>query len=137
MRGFTTFSESRKPEEVVEHLNEYLHEMTNIIFKWDGTLDKFVGDEIIGLFGVGTSRDVVWEVSTDNATWTTWLRGGDVAGAGMDATYLSRFAAVGDPSAAIDDVAFSLDSLLELGLSEGASGRRPRPGALYTRLLHL
>jgi adenylate cyclase len=51
VRGFTTFSESRKPEEVVEHLNEYLHEMTDIIFKWDGTLDKFVGDEIMAFWG--------------------------------------------------------------------------------------
>ncbi len=51
VRGFTTFSESRKPEEVVEHLNEYLHEMTDIIFKWDGTLDKFVGDEILAFWG--------------------------------------------------------------------------------------
>jgi len=51
VRGFTTFSEKRKPEEVVEHLNEYLYEMTNIIFKWDGTLDKFVGDEIMAFWG--------------------------------------------------------------------------------------
>jgi adenylate cyclase len=51
VRGFTTFSERRKPEEVVEHLNEYLHEMTDIIFKWDGTLDKFVGDEIMAFWG--------------------------------------------------------------------------------------
>jgi adenylate cyclase len=51
VRGFTTFSEKRKPEEVVEHLNEYLHEMTNIIFKWEGTLDKFVGDEIMAFWG--------------------------------------------------------------------------------------
>lgn len=51
VRGFTTFSEKRKPEEVVEHLNEYLHEMTDIIFKWDGTLDKFVGDEIMAFWG--------------------------------------------------------------------------------------
>lgn len=51
VRGFTTFSEQRKPEEVVEHLNEYLHEMTDIIFKWDGTLDKFVGDEIMAFWG--------------------------------------------------------------------------------------
>jgi len=51
VRGFTTFSEKRKPEEVVTHLNEYLHEMTDIIFKWDGTLDKFVGDEIMAFWG--------------------------------------------------------------------------------------
>ncbi|HEY6012034.1 MAG TPA: adenylate/guanylate cyclase domain-containing protein, partial [Nitrospirota bacterium] len=51
VRGFTAFSERREPEEVVEHLNEYLHEMTDIIFKWDGTLDKFVGDEIMAFWG--------------------------------------------------------------------------------------
>jgi adenylate cyclase len=51
VRGFTTFSEKRQPEEVVQHLNEYLQEMTDIIFKWEGTLDKFVGDEIMAFWG--------------------------------------------------------------------------------------
>jgi len=51
VRGFTTFSEQRQPEEVVAHLNEYLQEMTDIIFKWEGTLDKFVGDEIMAFWG--------------------------------------------------------------------------------------
>ncbi len=51
VRGFTTFSEKRQPEEVVTHLNEYLQEMTDIIFKWEGTLDKFVGDEIMAFWG--------------------------------------------------------------------------------------
>ena len=51
VRGFTTFSERRQPEEVVSHLNEYLQEMTDIIFKWEGTLDKFVGDEIMAFWG--------------------------------------------------------------------------------------
>jgi adenylate cyclase len=49
--GFTTLSEKKSPEEVVELLNEYFNEMTNIIFKWDGTLDKFVGDEIMAFWG--------------------------------------------------------------------------------------
>jgi len=51
VRGFTTFSEKHSPEDVVAILNEYLGEMTNIIFKWDGTLDKFVGDEIVAFWG--------------------------------------------------------------------------------------
>ncbi len=51
VRGFTTFSEKHSPEEVVTILNEYLGEMTNIIFQWDGTLDKFVGDEIVAFWG--------------------------------------------------------------------------------------
>lgn len=49
--GFTTLSERKSPEEVVDLLNEYFNEMTNIIFKWDGTLDKFVGDEIMAFWG--------------------------------------------------------------------------------------
>lgn len=51
VRGFTTFSESREPEEVVHRLNEYMGVMTDIIFKWDGTVDKFVGDEIMAFWG--------------------------------------------------------------------------------------
>jgi adenylate cyclase len=49
--GFTSLSEKRQPEEVVSLLNEYFQEMAEIIFKWDGTLDKFVGDEIMALWG--------------------------------------------------------------------------------------
>ncbi|MDH3974884.1 MAG: adenylate/guanylate cyclase domain-containing protein [Deltaproteobacteria bacterium] len=51
IRGFTTYSEKRNPEEVVSILNEYLTEMTDIVFKWNGTLDKFVGDEIMAFWG--------------------------------------------------------------------------------------
>ncbi|MBA4371847.1 MAG: adenylate/guanylate cyclase domain-containing protein, partial [Thermodesulfovibrio sp.] len=49
--GFTSLSEKREPEDVVALLNEYFEEMTEIIFKWEGTLDKFVGDEIMVLWG--------------------------------------------------------------------------------------
>jgi len=49
--GFTTFSEHRAAEEVVIQLNEYLGAMTEVIFKWNGTLDKFVGDEIVVFWG--------------------------------------------------------------------------------------
>ncbi|MGE0872934.1 MAG: adenylate/guanylate cyclase domain-containing protein [Kofleriaceae bacterium] len=51
IRGFTTMSDGRPPEEVVNTLNEYFEVMVDILFKYSGTLDKFVGDEIIGLFG--------------------------------------------------------------------------------------
>src|SRR5438477_7822723 len=51
IRGFTTMSDGRPPQEVVNTLNEYFEVMVDILFKYSGTLDKFVGDEIIGLFG--------------------------------------------------------------------------------------
>lgn len=49
--GFTPYSEKRSAEEVVAQLNEYLGAMTEVIFKWNGTLDKFVGDEIVVFWG--------------------------------------------------------------------------------------
>ena len=57
VRGFTTFSEKHTPEEVVAMLNEYLGEMTRIIFLWDGTLDKFVGDEIVAFWGAPVPQE--------------------------------------------------------------------------------
>jgi adenylate cyclase len=50
IRGFTTLSEKLKPQDLVAHLNEYLSAMTDIIFKYDGTLDKYVGDEIMAFW---------------------------------------------------------------------------------------
>ncbi len=55
--GFTSLSERRQPEEVVALLNEYFKRMTDIIFKWDGTLDKFVGDEIMVFWGAPATQE--------------------------------------------------------------------------------
>jgi len=57
IRGFTTMSDGRPPEEVVNTLNEYFEVMVDILFQFTGTLDKFVGDEIIGLFGAPIAID--------------------------------------------------------------------------------
>lgn len=51
LRGFTSMSEKLEPEQVVEILNEHFETMSKIILKNRGTLDKFVGDEIMAIFG--------------------------------------------------------------------------------------
>lgn len=51
IRGFTSISERLTPEELVEHLNVYLQAMTDTVIKYFGTLDKYVGDEIMAFWG--------------------------------------------------------------------------------------
>ena len=54
VQGFTSISEKLAPRELVELLNEFLTEMTDIILRHKGTVDKFEGDAIIAFFGAPT-----------------------------------------------------------------------------------
>jgi adenylate cyclase len=51
IRGFTRMSERMEPHAVVELLNEYFSEMTDLIFESGGTLDKYLGDGIMAVYG--------------------------------------------------------------------------------------
>lgn len=57
IRGFTDFSQSRSPEEVVSMLNSYFEVMVGIINKHGGVVDKFVGDAIMAVWGAPNSTE--------------------------------------------------------------------------------
>lgn len=51
IRGFTTLSEGMSAKELIDFLNDYLSIMTNILMENKGTLDKYIGDAIVGFWG--------------------------------------------------------------------------------------
>lgn len=118
INNFTPQCESKSPEEVLEMLNEFFNEMLEIIFRYDGTVKQFVGDEIMVMYGapndledharraVLTARDMVkrldelkrlkgakagfYEVKVGIHT-------GDVVVGNVGNEMRSEYAAVGDP----------------------------------------
>jgi adenylate cyclase len=81
IRGFTTVTEKGNPEELVAQLNEYFSRMVEIVFRYSGTVDKFVGDMVMALYGapvddpdhaehaVAAAIDMVRELGNLNREW--------------------------------------------------------------------
>jgi len=81
IRGFTSTSERGTPEVIVAQLNEYFGVMVDVLFRHQGTLDKFVGDMVMGLFGaplpdaqhadhaVAAALEMSVELDRLNAAW--------------------------------------------------------------------
>lgn len=81
IRGFTTVTERGQPEEIVGMLNEYFTKMVEIVFRHKGTVDKFVGDMVMALFGaplddprhadhaVEAALDMIDELGRLNTRW--------------------------------------------------------------------
>jgi adenylate cyclase len=51
IKGFTTIAEGLEPEQLVELLNDYLGKMTDVVFAYDGMLDKYIGDGVMAVWG--------------------------------------------------------------------------------------
>lgn len=58
VRGFTTMTESADEAQLVAQLNEYFNEMVGIVFAHHGSLDKFIGDAVMALWGSITSQGI-------------------------------------------------------------------------------
>ncbi len=83
IRGFTSVTEQRQAEDVVGMLNEYFSQMVAIVFRHHGTVDKFVGDMVMALFGaplddprhadhaVDAALDMIAALKDLNARWAT------------------------------------------------------------------
>ena len=81
IRGFTSVTEKGDPEQLVAQLNEYFSRMVDIVFRHKGTVDKFVGDMVMALFGaplddanhadhaVAAAIDMVRELGELNRKW--------------------------------------------------------------------
>ncbi|MBI5969870.1 MAG: HAMP domain-containing protein [Deltaproteobacteria bacterium] len=57
IRGFTALTKKTRPEDVVELLNRYFTLLTEVIFAFEGTVDKFIGDAVMSVFGSPVKMD--------------------------------------------------------------------------------
>src|SRR5439155_13474237 len=57
VRGFTSMSESMAASDVTEVVQMYLDHLSGIIFTWDGTIDKYVGDEIMAFWNAARLQE--------------------------------------------------------------------------------
>lgn len=65
LSNFTTLAEKMQPLELMGWLNEYMEEMTNIIIKHGGMVDKYIGDSIMAVFGVPIKHELAAEIEKD------------------------------------------------------------------------
>ena len=118
IRGFTTVTEKGNPEELVSQLNEYFSRMVDIVFRHQGTVDKFVGDMVMALFGaplddakhadhaVTAAVDMVRELGELNRKWATegraqldigvGINSGDMIAGNIGSSSIMSYTVIGD-----------------------------------------
>ena len=143
IRGFTSLSEKLPPEQVVEILTEYLTDLTEVVFRHGGTVDKYVGDCIMALYNVPlaqpdhaaravrTAIEFQQRMRALSARWEAKLGGPLRAGVGintgdavvgtMGARQRLEYTAIGDTV----NLASRLESLTKEFTRRSSSGRRP------------
>src|SRR5262245_5335930 len=118
IRGFTTVTERGNPEELVRQLNEYFSRMVEIVFKHKGTVDKFVGDMVMALFGaplddpdhaehaVEAAIEMVRELGELNKAWAAkgmaqldigiGVNSGDMIAGNIGSSSIMSYTVIGD-----------------------------------------
>jgi len=118
IRGFTTVSEKGEPEEIVYMLNEYFTRMVGVVFHHKGTVDKFVGDMVMALFGapledplhaehaVAAAVDMVNELRALNREWAgrgmaqldigVGVNSGDMIAGNIGSSSIMSYTVIGD-----------------------------------------
>jgi adenylate cyclase len=118
LRGFTSITEKGEPEDLVEQLNEYFTKMVDIVFRNGGTVDKFVGDMVMALFGapvddvshadaaVTTAVEMVRELGELNRRWAgegrvqldigIGVNSGDMIAGNIGSSQIMSYTVIGD-----------------------------------------
>jgi adenylate cyclase len=118
IRGFTTVTEKGNPEDLVAQLNEYFTVMVEVVFRHKGTVDKFVGDLVMALFGapvqdsdhaehaVLAAVDMVAELGTLNQKWAgegraeldigVGVNSGDMIAGNIGSSSIMSYTVIGD-----------------------------------------
>ncbi|MDJ1182667.1 CHASE2 domain-containing protein [Roseofilum casamattae] len=65
LQGFTTISEQTDPETLMIWLNEYMNAMADLVLRYDGVVDKFIGDAVMAVFGVPIPSNTPEEIARD------------------------------------------------------------------------
>ena len=118
IRGFTSVTEKGDPEDLVAQLNEYFSRMVEIVFRHHGTVDKFVGDMVMALYGaplddsghaehaVATAVDMVRELGELNRKWAAenraqldigiGINSGDMIAGNIGSSSIMSYTVIGD-----------------------------------------